>query len=184
MPRIQPVNHTAATGDAKALLDGVKASIGVVPNIFATFAQSPKVLEGYLGLNKALSGGLLNARLREQIALAIAGANTCDYCASAHTAIGKMTGVAQDELTRNLAGQSEDAQVQAALTFVRKAVTARGLVADADVQALRDAGFGDGEIVEIVAHIGVNLLTNYFNHIVGTDIDFPVVRANADAAAA
>ena len=53
MPRIQPVNHTAATGDAKALLDGVKASIGVVPNIFATFAQSPKVLEGYLGANRS-----------------------------------------------------------------------------------------------------------------------------------
>ena len=184
MPRIQPVNHAEATGDAKALLDAVKGSIGMVPNIFATFARSPKVLEGYLALNKSLGGGLLSARLREQIALAIAGANTCDYCASAHTAIGKMTGVAQDELTRNLAGQSEDAQVQAALTFVRKAVEARGQVADTDVQALRDAGFGDGEVVEIVVHVGVNLLTNYFNHIVGTDIDFPVVRATAAAAAA
>jgi uncharacterized peroxidase-related enzyme len=184
MPRIQAVNHAEATGDTKVLLDGVKAAIGAVPNIFATFAQSPKVLEGYLALSKSLGGGLLNARLREQIALAIAGVNACDYCASAHTAIGKMNGLAQDELARNLAGQSEDAQVQAALTFVRKAVKDRGQVADADVQALRDAGFGDGEIVEIVAHIGVNLLTNYFNHIVGTDIDFPVVRAAANAAAA
>lgn len=182
MPRIQPVNHAEATGDAKALLDAVKGSIGMVPNIFATFVQSPKVLEGYLALNKSLSGGLLSAPLREQIALAIAGANACDYCASAHTAIGKGAGVAQDELARNLTGKSEDAQVQAALTFVRKAVEARGQVGDTDVQALRDAGFGDGEIVEIVAHIGVNLLTNYFNHIAGTDIDFPMVRANAAAA--
>ena len=78
MPRIQPVNPAEATGDAKVLLDGVKASIGAVPNIFATFARSPKVLEGYLALNKSLGGGLLSARLREQIALAIAGANACE----------------------------------------------------------------------------------------------------------
>jgi len=93
MPRINPVDPATATGSAKELLDGVKAEIGVVPNIFATFVQSPKVLEGYLALNSALGQGLLDPQLREQIALTVAGANNCDYCASAHTVMGKGTGV-------------------------------------------------------------------------------------------
>ncbi len=184
MPRIQPVEHASASGEAKDLLDGVQSALGIVPNIFATLVHSPKVLEGFLSLNSALGQGLLPAALREQIALTIAGANGCDYCASAHTAIGKGAGVSAEELASSLEGQSSDAKTQAALGFVRKAVAARGWVDNDDVQALRDAGFSDGEVVEIVAHIGVNLLTNYFNHIVGTDIDFPVVRTPDSAKAA
>lgn len=184
MPRIQPLDLDSASGDAKLLLDGVQSALGIVPNIFATLVHSPKVLEGFLAMNTALGQGLLSAGLREQIALTIAGANGCDYCASAHTAIGKGAGVTVEELASSLEGQSADAQIQAALSFVRKAVAARGWVDNDDVQALRDAGFGDGEVVEIVAHIGVNLLTNYFNHIVGTDIDFPVVRTPDSAKAA
>ena len=176
MARIQPVDPADASGDAKVLLDGVQSALGVVPNIFATLVHSPKVLEGFLALNTSLGQGLLPAALREQIALTIAGANGCDYCASAHTAIGKGAGVSTEELSSSLQGQSADTRTQAALTFVKKAVTARGWVDNADLQALRDAGYSDGEVVEIVAHIGINLLTNYFNHIVGTDIDFPVVR--------
>ncbi|MDH3702640.1 MAG: carboxymuconolactone decarboxylase family protein [Alphaproteobacteria bacterium] len=175
MPRITPVDPTTATGSAKELLDGVKAAIGVVPNIFATFAQSPKVLEGYLALNTALGQGQLDPKLREQIALTAAGANNCDYCASAHTVMGKGAGVDEQELGRNLHGQSQDSTTQVVLNFVRKVVERRGWIDDADIGTLRAANFSDGEIVEIVTHIGVNLFTNYFNHIVATDIDFPVV---------
>ena len=184
MPRIQPVDHAAATGDAKVLLDGVQSALGIVPNIFATLVHSPKVLEGFLALNTALGQGVLPAALREQIALTIAGANGCDYCASAHTAIGKGAGLDAEELSSSLQGESADAKTQAALSFVKKAVMVRGWVDNDDVQALRDAGYSDGEVVEIVAHIGINLLTNYFNHIVGTDIDFPVVRTPDAAKAA
>jgi uncharacterized peroxidase-related enzyme len=184
MPRIQPIDHATATGEAKDLLDGVKGAIGVVPNIFATFVHSPSVLKGFLAFNTALGEGALSPQLREQIAVAMAGANTCDYCASAHTALGKGAGVARDELARNLLGQSADGKIQAVLSFVRTVVTERGWVSDADVQSLRDAGFGDGEVVEIVAHIALNTFTNYFNHIAGTEIDFPVVRTGAEARAA
>ena len=184
MPRIQAVDPAAASGEAKALLDGVQSALGIVPNIFATFVQSPKVLEGFLALNTALGQGLLPAQLREQIALTVAGESACDYCASAHTAIGKGTGLGQDELANNLRGRASDGKVQAALSFAAKVVEQRGRVGDADVAALREAGYGDGEIVEIVTHIGVNLFTNYFNHIADTAIDFPLVRSSADARAA
>jgi len=184
MPRLTPVDPVTATGDAKVLLDGVKAAVGVVPNILATFVHSPKVLEGYLAFNAALGRGVLSAKVREQIAVAVAGANACDYCASAHTALGKGAGVSAEELARNLQGRSADGKIQTALSFVRKVVSERGHVLDADVWALREAGFSDAEVVEIVAHIGLNMFTNYFNHIVDTEIDFPVVRTNVEARAA
>ena len=100
MPRISPVDHDSASGSAKELLNGVKAQLGVVPNIFATFVQSPKVLEGFLAFNAALGQGVLSAQLREQIALTVAGLNGCDYCASAHTALGKGAGIDREELGR------------------------------------------------------------------------------------
>ena len=130
-----------------------------------------------MAFSKSLSRGVLPARLREQIALTVAGANACDYCASAHTVMGKAAGLTEAELARNLQGQASDKKAQVALNFVRKVVDQRGRVADADVHALAEAGFGEAEIVEIIAHIGVNLFTNYFNHIVGTEIDFPLVNS-------
>jgi len=184
MSRIPPVDHAAASGEAKELLDGVKGALGVVPNIFATMVQSPKVLEGFLALNSALGQGQLSAQLREQIALTVAGANGCDYCASAHTALGKGAGLGGQDLADSLRGRSGDAKTQAALTFAATVVSQRGRVGDADVQALRSAGYADGEIIEIVTHVGVNLFTNYFNHIVDTEIDFPVVQSGAAAQAA
>ncbi len=184
MPQISALSLETANGEAKNLLEAVKGQIGMVPNLFATFAHSPKVLEGYLGLSGALGKGLLPAKLREQIALASAGANGCDYCASAHTALGKGAGLDDDEISLNLRGLSEDRKTQAVLGFVRKVVKDRAVLEASEVASLREAGFGDGEIVEIIAHIALNLFTNYFNHIAGTEIDFPAVTTEGISRAA
>ncbi|MGI9336173.1 MAG: carboxymuconolactone decarboxylase family protein, partial [Gammaproteobacteria bacterium] len=165
------------------LLAGVKAQMGGVPNILATMAQSSAALGGYLGFAGALAEGKLSAQLREQIALTAAGANQCDYCASVHTAVGGKSGIAADELNRNLYGTSSDPKVQGALRFVTRLISARGNVSDEDIALVRRAGFSDEEIVEIVANTTLNIFTNYFNHFAGTDIDFPVVRTRDLAAA-
>lgn len=161
----------------------IKQQLGGVPNIFRTMGQSPATLKGYLDFSGALAAGKLSAKLREQIAIACAGANGCDYCASAHTALGKMAGLEPNEMARNLAGRATDSQADAVVSFVRKVVNARGRIADTELRALRDAGLGDGLIVEIIANIAANLFTNYFNHIAGTEIDFPVVRTAVAQAA-
>jgi len=183
MARIQPVDHATSSGQARELLDAIKDGIGMVPNLYATFAQSPAVLEGYLGLSSALGKGLLSPALREQIALTVAGINECDYCASAHTALGKMAGVDGGELTRNLGGTASDAKTQAVLDFADAIVSKAGRSSDADLAAIRNAGYSEGEIVEIIATVTANIFTNYFNHVVGTEIDFPVVSTGTAAAA-
>lgn len=179
MIRIKP--NPTPNLQSQELLAGVKKMLDRTPNIFTTLAHSPAALGLFVGAIGAMANSKLSGGLREQIALTVAGANGCDYCASAHTTLGKMNKVSEAELAQNLLSQSSDARVQAALIFARKIVEARGHVSDTDVQDVRKAGYDDSEIVDIVAVVGVNIFTNYFNHVAGTEIDFPLVTTASAA---
>ena len=182
MQRIERLKDAAAPAKTQALLAAVKQEMGGVPNIFGTMAQSSATLGGFLGFAGALAGGKLSAKVREQIALAVAGANRCDYCASAHTMVGGMCGLDAEELKKNLTGRASDPKVESALRFALRIVESRGNVTDADVAVVRNAGFSDEEILEILANTVLNIFTNYFNHVAGTEIDFPVVTTGTVAA--
>lgn len=184
MSHIAAIDPATATGSAKQLLDQVQSALGVTPNMMKIMANAPAALGGYLGLAGALGGGLLSAKTREQIALAIAGINACSYCASAHTLIGGKMGIGAAEAKANLMGQSADAKTQAALVFARNVVSKRGRLEARDVETARKAGWSDGEIIEIIAHVALNIFTNYFNLALGTEIDFPLVDVTSIGAAA
>ncbi len=175
MPRINPLSPEHAEGKTKTLYDTVHRQLGAVPNIFQTLGQAPAVLDAYLSQVSALAGGTLSPALREQIALVTASINACDYCASAHTALGKMAGLDEPELALNLQGNSVNPKTEIALVFAERIVQSRGAINDAELEAVRAAGYSDEEIIEIIAHVGLNIFTNYFNHIAETDIDFPLV---------
>ncbi len=175
-----PADIGSAPTASQPLLEAVKKQLGSAPNLFRITANSPAALEGYLSLNGALAKGTLDARTRERIALAVAEINGCDYCLSAHTYLA--TNVAkldEAEIAANRAGTSQDDKARAAVQFAAQIVRNRGHVADADVAAVKAAGFDDAQVVEIVAHVALNILTNYLNGVLGTDIDFPVVRSTA-----
>lgn len=181
MARIEALTVDTASAEGAQILSAIKGKLGMVPNLYATMAHSPAALSAALAFGDALGSSTLSAQVREQLALAIAGANTCDYCASAHTAIGKMTGVDAGELAQNLEGSASDPKVQALLTLATTIVQARGNVSDADIESARGAGVTDAELVEVVAAVAINTFTNYFNHIAQTKIDFPVVETAATA---
>lgn len=176
MSRINtPATIEATPAESQPLLLNLKKQIGSVPNLFRAVANSPAALEGFLGLQGALAKGKLAAPTRERIALAIAEVNGCHYCLSAHSYLAKFVAKLDDaEINANRHGGSNDAKADAAVRFAVKVATERGHVSDADVKALRDAGYEDGEVVEIVLHVAVNTWTNYFNEVAGTEIDFPV----------
>lgn len=180
IPRLDVTTAAAKTLD---LLNAVKKQMGGVPNILATMAQSSAALGGYLGLAGALAAGSLSNAHRVQISLAVAGANTCDYCASVHTALGKGAGLSPDEMAKNLLGKSSDPKTAALLTFTREFVRLRGRTSAAQLATLSAAGFDNEAVVEIVANISLNIFTNYFNHIAGTEIDFPLVNSQVALAA-
>lgn len=179
MSRLAIPTYDAAPPASKPLLDAVNAQLGVIPNLFRLVGASPAALEGFLGLSGAL-GRTLDARTRERIALAVAEANGCDYCLSAHTYLGEnLAKLDPAEIAANRRGRSNDAKADAAVVFARKVVDNRGRVSDADVAAVKLAGFSEAQIIEIVANVAVNVLTNYVNNVAETEIDFPVVRAAA-----
>lgn len=183
MPRLTAIDPATASGEARALLDGVEKKLGMAPNILRTMANSPAVLTAYLGFGEQLSGGRFDAKSREAIALAVAGANSCDYCAAAHTAFSKSLKVGEDEIERRLGGHSSDPGLDAALVFATKLVEKRGFVDNDDLTAARAAGHDDGAIAEIVANVAANIFANYFDHVAQTDIDFPKVDLKAARAA-
>ncbi|MBK9166644.1 MAG: carboxymuconolactone decarboxylase family protein [Bryobacterales bacterium] len=175
MARIQPVNPAEAQGKAKQLLDGVQAKLGMTPNMARTMANSPAVLDGYLSFSAALGSGALKGAFREQIALAVAQANSCEYCLSAHTAIGRMAGLDEQSIAASRKANSPDPKRAAGLEFTRNLVLERGSVSDDALARIRAAGYSEGEIVELVANVALNILTNYVNRVAGTEIDFPRV---------
>lgn len=179
MSRLTIPRYEDSAAASKPLLDAVNAQLGVVPNLFRLVGLSPAALEGYLGLNSAL-GKTLDVKTRERIALAVAQANGCDYCLSAHSYLGaNLAKLDEAELAAARRGHSADVRADAALAFARKALATNGKVGDADLAAVKLAGFTDAQVIEIVANVALNVLTNFVNNVADTDIDFPVVRAQA-----
>jgi uncharacterized peroxidase-related enzyme len=173
MPRLQAIPVDQATGETAALFTAVTKKLGRVPNMVATMAQSPAVANAYVGFSGALAAGQLPRKLREQIALVVGQANGCDYCLAAHSMLGKLAGLSPEAVNAARQGQAEDAQASAALDFAARVVSDRGRVSDADIESLRAVGFNDGDIAEIVAHVALNVFTNYFNHLADPVVDFP-----------
>lgn len=173
-----PATIDTAPRAAQPLLEAVRKQLGIVPNMFRLISNSPAALEGYLGLSGALNKGTLAPATRERIALAVAEANGCSYCVSAHAYLGKHAAKLDEaEIAANRRGGSNDPKANAAVHFAVKLVHDRGHVAEGDLLALKAAGYDDAQVIEIVLHVALNTWTNFINVVGGTEIDFPVVAA-------
>lgn len=173
MTRIASVDPTNAQGRTKDLLDATQTQLGRVPNLYRSMAQSPATLDGYLAFRGALGKGVLSMQMRERIALLTAAVNDCGYCVSAHTFRGAKIGLSASELAVTQKGQSEDSKSMAALQFVDALLQRRGLVTDEDFAQVKSHGWSDEEIGEMVAHVALNVFSNYFNHVALPALDFP-----------
>ena len=181
MSRLAIPTRDDAPKASQPILDAVYKQLGTIPNLFRLIASSPAALEGFAANSAALKK-TLDVKTRERIALAVAQVNGCDYCLSAHTYLGlNLAKISPEEVALNRKGTSGDPKADAVVRFATKVVRERGHVSGADIQAVRDAGFSDGQIVEVVAVVAENCFTNFLNEVAKTDIDFPVVRA-AEAA--
>lgn len=176
MPRINIADAATIAAETAATLGAIKAKVGMVPNLHATFARAPAALNGYLAFGDALAKGVLTARQREIVALATGQANQCHYCVSAHTMLGKGAGLSAEAVMHARQGKGEDTTDHAIAALALSIVDARGQISDAELAAARLAGLGDAQIIEIVANVALNVLTNFTNNVASTDVDFPVVE--------
>ncbi len=175
MSRINLIEKTTANAEQEQLLNAIQDQLGMVPNFLKVFANSPAALRAFLGLYKIANDGLLDGQTRERIALAVAQHNSCQYCVSAHTAIGRKAGLSTEEIAAKRAGKSHDARAAAAVTFAQALVDHTGEITTAELDQVRKAGYSDAEVVEIITHVGLNLLTNILGKASRVEIDFPQV---------
>jgi uncharacterized peroxidase-related enzyme len=177
--RVALVESAQAPAGAAPVLEQIHGAFGAVPNMFRAVANSPAALRSMWAAFGALGQGTLGARLGEQIAVAIADRNACEYCLAAHTVLGRKAGASAEDMAAAQAGESRDPRTAAALKFALAVVDRRAQIAASDVDDLRRAGYGDGEIVEIMAHVALNLFTNYVNVAFKVPVDFPHVPLRA-----
>lgn len=173
MSRLALVDPAHATGRAQELFAGPLKGMHI--NLFKALAHSPAALDGYLALNGALTKGVLTAQEREAVALASAASNHCEYCAAAHTALGRKQGISESDTIAIRQGTPKDPRLAAIARLTRAIHEHRGDLPDREVEAFRGAGFGDAAIIEVFAHYALNVLTNYFNNFNKTPVDFPAL---------
>lgn len=179
MNRLTYPSETAeAPKKSRAVLADAQRRWGFVPALYRLLSLSPAALRGLSGMARALDRAALAPAMRRRIALAISEFHGCDYCLSANTFAARAGALLDDaEITANRSGWSNDVKAEAAVRFALEVTRARGRVCDADVAAVRQAGFSDAQILEIVIQVGLTTATNYANEVAQTGIDFPVVRA-------
>lgn len=175
MSRINTVTFETANNEQKALLTAIQGQLGMVPNFLKIFANSPSALRAFLGLHSIANEGSLDLPTRERIALVVAQENSCEYCVSAHTAIGRKAGLSGAEMEANRAGTSQDAKAAVAVKLARALVEHQGDITTADLVEARSVGYTDADIVEIITHVGMTLLTTILGKASRVEIDFPKV---------
>lgn len=178
MARLKALNPDEVSGKTKELFNAVQSKLGVVPNMMRTMGNSPAMLEGSLSLSNALGSGVLDGKTGVLISMAVAESNSCNYCLSAHSYVGaNFLKIEKEVLESARKGNASNAKTDAILKFAKLLVSKRGAVSDSDVNSLKSAGASEGEIAEVIGHVGLNILTNYFNNTAKTEIDFPLIEA-------
>jgi alkylhydroperoxidase family enzyme len=157
------------------LLRDVQAEMGMIPNLLLFMAHSPAVLKGFLTLRDGLEWGVLTDKLRGHISLAVAERHRSEYNLAAYSALGRTAGMSDEEIIDARCGRSPNSKLQAALRFACAVVDRGGDVKDEDLARLRAAGYGNREIVEILAWVGVSTFSDYFAQVTQAEIDFPKV---------
>lgn len=159
MNRIDAVEYSNATPEQKALFDTIQLRLGRVPNVLKVFAQSTVALQAVWGLSGVARAGSLSPQTRERIALALAQRGSCEYELSEHTILGRQIGLTGNEMAANRAGSSEDAKAAVAVRLALELAEHRDGITTDELDRARAAGHTDADIVEIVTHVGMSLLT-------------------------
>ncbi|MCA9398870.1 MAG: carboxymuconolactone decarboxylase family protein [Candidatus Omnitrophica bacterium] len=177
MSHLNPITYEEAQPEVKELFDALKKKMKMVPNIYATVANSPTVLKALLQFGENLKQGEFSHKEVEAIALAVSEENHCEYCLSAHTAVGKMVGFSEEE-TRNLRlAKSDDQKLQTLTALAKEIVHTKGYPSESTINEFFSAGYSKRALVDLIGFVALNVFTNYFNHIAQTKIDFPEAQS-------
>ncbi len=174
MNNLKVLSREEVAVGTQGVYDALESKVGMVPNLYAATANSSKALNALLTLGENLSGGEFSGKETEAIALSAGEANSCGYCLSAHTAIGKMNGFSEEETLQLRTGEIEDKKLNSLSKLVRNIVITRGKPAQIIIDKFFNLGYSKAALTEVIGHVALNTFTNYINHIANTPIDFPL----------
>ena len=172
MSRIPALTLEQATDTTRPLLEGVQKKIGFLPNVFQTLAHAPAVLTAYVQQSATLGKTSLSATEKEAIFLATSQVNGCDYCLAAHTLFAGKAGLSAQDIL-----DARQGHLNAYATLAQQITESRGHLSGEQIEAARAAGINDAKLIEVIAHVASQTLTNYLNNVALTDIDFPAINA-------
>ena len=184
MSNLKVLKREEVNSQTQEVFDTLKGKVGMVPNLYAATANSPKALKALLTLGENLGTGEFSGKEVEAIALSAGEANSCGYCLSAHTAIGKMNGFTEEETVQLRTGEIADKKLNALSKLVRNIVITRGKPAQVFIDNFFNVGYNKAALAEVIGHVALNTFTNYINHIAETPIDFPLAPETSEVAIA
>lgn len=172
-PLFQPLSVATAPDASKPILENIRKSFGFVPNLMATFANSPAVLQGYLALDGAFEKGTFSPVERQLILLAASEENKCGYCAAAHSTIAKafLNAPAETIAAVRDGKPLADRKQNALVNLVREIVRERGFASPATVEAFLAAGFEKPQVMELLLGVALKTVSNYLDHLSPAVID-------------
>ena len=176
MKNLEVLNREQVASETQEIFDGLKSKVGMVPNLYATAANSHYGLTALLELGETLKKGNLNNKEVEAVALAVGQANNCQYCLSAHTAIGKMLGFSEEETLDIRRGSVSDPKLKALTSLAKEITESRGFPSEQALSDFIEAGYTKGALVDVIGLVALNTFTNYLNHIADTEVDFPKAK--------
>ena len=162
----------SAPAAARPHLEGAQQQYGMIPNLYARMAEAPALLQTYLQAAAAFADSSLDPVQQQVVLLTASRANGCGYCMGAHSVLADMAGVpaAVTDAIRDDT-QIPDARLESLRQFTRQMVERRGWVGDEAVQAFLAAGHSHANVLDVVLGIGMKTLSNYTNHLAGTELD-------------
>lgn len=157
---------------SRPVLESVKKQLGFVPNLFATFANNPEVLKGYLALSDGFSKSGLTPVEQQVVALTVSRENQCHYCVAVHSALSAMSKIDAGLISDLREGRAlSSSKLEALRIFTKRVVSGRGWLDESDVKSFKDAGYSDSDLAAVVLGVTMKTLSNYINHISATPLD-------------
>jgi len=172
MTRFSTHTLETASPEGREVLETVKAKYGFIPNLLGNMAEAPATAKAYLALGDLLAETSLSATEQQVVLLAVSRFNECTYCIGAHSAIALMQKVPADVVDSIRNDEPiADARLEALRRFTTLVVEQRGWLSERDTVEFIDAGYDRQQILEVVLGVAMKTISNYTNHIAGTELD-------------
>ncbi len=179
MNRIKTLTVDMAEGQACDILQSTQTKYGFVPNLIGKMANAPALAAAYLAIGKLFEETSFSPTEQQVILLAVSRFHECTYCVAAHSTIAQMQNVPNDVVQAIRNDQPiTDPKLESLRRLTTEIVQARGWPGEQTVSDFLASGHNESQILEIVLGVGMKTISNYTNHLAGTDLD-PAFAANA-----